>query len=87
MLVQQGGEGLLGDFSYVDLSVFQLLRGLAYGFPKGYNRLKEEVPHLVALGERVAQRPRIAAYLKSDRCLPFNDHGVFRYYPELDLAE
>ncbi|MGZ8388748.1 MAG: glutathione S-transferase, partial [Rhodoplanes sp.] len=40
--------------------------------------------HTVALHERVAARPRIAAYLSSDRRLPFSEEGIFRRYPELD---
>src|SRR5438132_1656835 len=37
-----------------------------------------------ALRDRVVERPRIAAYLKSERRLPFNQEGIFRRYPELD---
>jgi glutathione S-transferase len=39
----------------------------------------------VALRDRVAARPRIQAYLASPRRLAFNEHGIFRRYPELDL--
>jgi glutathione S-transferase len=28
---------------------------------------------------------RIAAYLASGRRIPFNEAGIFRHYPELDL--
>jgi glutathione S-transferase len=34
--------------------------------------------------DRVAKRPRIKAYLASDRRLAFNADGIFRHYPELD---
>ncbi|TMB52797.1 MAG: glutathione S-transferase, partial [Deltaproteobacteria bacterium] len=44
-----------------------------------------KVRRLVALRDRVAARPRIAAYLASPRRLPFNQDGIFRRYPELDL--
>ena len=47
-------------------------------------RLAPGIPLLVALHERVAARPRIAAYLKSKRRLPFSKQGLFRRYPELD---
>ena len=40
----------------------------------------------LALHDRVAALPRIAAYLASDRRIPFNEHGIFRHYPELDSA-
>jgi len=39
----------------------------------------------VALHDKVAARPNIAAYLASDRRLPFNDNDIFRHYPELDV--
>jgi len=39
---------------------------------------------LIALHDRVAARPRLVAYLASERRLPFNQEGIFRHYPELD---
>ena len=68
--------------TYVDLSMFQVMAGLRYAFPCALAQL--EHPLLDALGRRVAALPRIAAYLKSKRRLPFNQHGIFRHYPELD---
>jgi glutathione S-transferase len=41
---------------------------------------------VIELRDRVAARPRVAAYLASSRRLPFNEAGVFRHYPELDVA-
>lgn len=41
---------------------------------------------MVALRDRVAARPNIAAYLRSPRRLAFNESGIFRRYPELDLV-
>jgi glutathione S-transferase len=70
--------------SYVDLSLFQLMAGLTYAFPKAMKRMSRRTPHLRALSERVASRPRIAAYLASARRIPFNEDGIFRHYPELD---
>lgn len=75
-------EGLLGSFSYVDLSLFQILSGLEYAFPRSFARCV--TPRLLALRDRIAARPRIAAYLASPRRLPFGEHGIFRRYPELD---
>jgi glutathione S-transferase len=48
------------------------------------SRTAPDVPHLVALRERVRARPRIATYLASPRRLAFNNNGIFRRYPELD---
>jgi glutathione S-transferase len=49
-------------------------------------RLEPKYPRVVALHDRVAALPRIAAYLASDRRIPFNERGIFRHYPELDSA-
>jgi glutathione S-transferase len=73
-----------GRVTYVDLSLFQMIEGLRYAYPRAMKRLERKHPRLVALHERVARRPGIAAYLASDRRLPFNESGIFRHYPELD---
>jgi glutathione S-transferase len=79
------GRWLVGDgCSYADLSAFQVVEGLRFAFPNAMGRLERKLPHLVALRDRVAARPRIAAYLASTRRLPFNQQGIFRHYPELD---
>lgn len=70
--------------SYADLSVFQVVEGLRYAFPKTMKRLASSYPLLHNLHDHVAQRPRIAAYLASERRLPFNEEGIFRHYPELE---
>jgi len=72
------------SLSYVDLSMFQLMEGLRYAFPRNMQRAEPNYPGLVALRDKVAARPKTAAYLKSPRRLPFNDKGIFRNYPELD---
>lgn len=72
------------NFSYVDLSMFQLIAGLRYAFPNMMRRLETEIRGLNALHDQMAQRPNIAAYLASQRRLPFNEDGIFRHYPELD---
>jgi glutathione S-transferase len=80
-----GNDYLIGArLSYVDLSLFQLLSGLDYAFPKAMKRLDRRIPLSRALQRRVAARPRIAAYLASPRRIPFNQMGIFRHYPELD---
>ncbi len=73
-----------GRLSYADLSAFQLVEGLRYAFPKATQRALRTTPRLVALHARVAQQRRVAAYLRSERRLPFNEQGIFRRYPELD---
>jgi glutathione S-transferase len=71
-------------FSYVHLSLFQMVEGLRYAFPNAMKRLERRHKTLITLHDRVAARPRIAAYLSSKRRIPFNQHGIFRLYPELD---
>ena len=80
------GRGyMLGrNLSYVDLSIFQLIAGLRYAFPKTMKRLEPKHPGLVALHDKVAARPNITAYLASERRIPFNEDDIFRHYPELD---
>ena len=73
--------------SYVDLSLFQTLVGLEYALPNAMARLEKKVPKLRTLRDRVAARPRLAAYLASPRRLPFNEHGIFRHYDKLDLIK
>ena len=70
---------------YADLSLFQMLEGMRYAFPRAMRGLEREYPRLRALHGRVAKRPGIARYLASDRRLPFNEQDIFRHYPELDL--
>lgn len=85
VLERSGGPNLLGrKFSYGDLSMFQLIEGMRYAFPKGMKRIERKVPGLVDIHDRVAKRPRIKAYLESPRRIAFNESGIFRCYPELD---
>lgn len=80
-----GGHWLVGrGLTYADLSAFQVAAGLRYAFPNAMARIDRDVPRVTALHDAVAARPRIAAYLASDRRLPFDEQGIFRHYPELD---
>jgi glutathione S-transferase len=72
--------------SYCDLSLFQLVAGLRYAFPRAMEQLGPRFPRVCALHDRVAARPGIAAYLQSARRIAFNEQGIFRHYPELDAA-
>jgi glutathione S-transferase len=81
----ESGEFVFGnEISYVDLSLFQMIEGSRYAFPKTMARLEPQHPRLVTLHDRVKVRPRIAAYLSSPRRLPFSEQGIFRHYPELE---
>jgi glutathione S-transferase len=81
-----GRDWLVGDRpTYADLSLFQIVEGLRYAFPKATATALEKTPDVVALHDRVKSLPRVRAYLKSPRRIPFNQDGVFRRYPELDF--
>ena len=85
VLARSSGPHVLGRrLCYVDLSLFQIIEGLRYAFPRRMKRFEKKVPRLVALHDRVAKRPRIAAYLASKRRLPFSQWGIYRYFKELD---
>jgi glutathione S-transferase len=87
VLRSNGGGVLVGaSLSHADLSLFQALDGLAYAFPRALARASEAAPGVLALRERVRTRPRIAAYLASERRMAFNQEGIFRRYPELDAS-
>jgi glutathione S-transferase len=84
-LERAGGDYLLGsEPSYPDLGLFQLVAGLRYALPRAAEAALGATPRVVALHDRVAARPALAAYLASERRIPFNEDGIFRHYPELD---
>jgi glutathione S-transferase len=81
----EGGGQIVGSaVTYADLSLFQIVEGLLYAFPRSMQRTLRGVPRLAALHQAIVQRPRIRAYLNSDRRGEFNEQGIFRHYPELD---
>ncbi|OWV84609.1 glutathione S-transferase [Rhizobium sp. R693] len=82
-----GSSQIVGNrLSYVDLSLFQVIEGLRYAFPKAMKAYRVDYPALTGVHDAVAKRKNIAAYLRSDRRLAFNEEGIFRHYPDLDLA-
>jgi glutathione S-transferase len=85
VLTKSKGPYTLGrNVSYVDLSLFQLIEGLRYAFPKAMRAIERDVPRVVAVRDRIAERERLKKYLNSPRRIPFNESGIFRRYPELD---
>ena len=82
---QSGGPYLTGRrISYTDLSLFQLVEGLRYAFPKGMAKAERKIARVVEVHDRVGERDRIKEYVSSERRIPFNEDGIFRHYPELD---
>jgi glutathione S-transferase len=85
VLKENGGAYVTGRrVTYVDLSLFQIVEGLRYAFPKRMKAFEGDVPGVLELHDRVAMRPNIKAYLASDRRIAFNESGIFRRYKELD---
>ena len=85
VLKKSKGPYTLGrNVSYVDLSLFQLIEGLRYAFPKAMRTIERDVPRVVAVHNKMAERERLKKYLASSRRIPFNESGIFRHYPELD---
>ena len=85
LLDANGGAYVTGRrLTYVDLSLFQIVAGLRYAFPKRMKAFEKKIPGLVGLHDRVAERPNIKAYLASERRIAFNEQGIFRCYRELD---
>jgi glutathione S-transferase len=85
ILESSGGAWISGRrLTYVDLSLFQIVEGLRYAFPKRMKAFERSIPGLIDLHDRVAVRPNIKAYLASDRRIAFNEDGIFRHYKELD---
>lgn len=81
----KGSKHLVGArLSYADLSLFQLMAGLRHAFPAAMRRIEPGLLHCRALAAHVSGRTNVAAYLASDRRLPFGEDGVFRHYSELD---
>ena len=70
----------------VDTSLFQLVEGLRFMFPRRMAAVEADYPRLVACHDAVAELPGIKAYRASNRCIPFTQDGIFRHYPELDGA-
>ncbi|HZR82934.1 MAG TPA: glutathione S-transferase [Candidatus Binatia bacterium] len=80
----RGAHAVGSRTTYVDLSLFQIMEGLAYAFPNAFARVTKKTPRLRALRDAVAERPRLREYFASPRRIPFNEMGIFRHYPELD---
>jgi glutathione S-transferase len=68
--------------SYVDLSMFQVVAGLRYAFPKAMKRVEPTTPLITKVHDVVCEE--LEPYLTSPRRLAFNEKGIFRHYPELD---
>jgi glutathione S-transferase len=88
VLERAAGDWVNGkQVSYADLSLFQVVQGLRYAFPRWMHKHEKNYAKLLALHDRVAALPRITSYLQSPRHIAFNEDGIFRYYKALDRAD
>ena len=84
-LAASGGPFVLGEqWSHVDTSLFQVMEGLDYAFPRYMAEMQGSWPHLEALQAAVPEIEGVAAYLASENRMEFNEDGIFRHYEELD---
>lgn len=84
-VLAQRGQWLSGGphWSYADLSLFHVVEGLRFAFPRRLAVLAPSYQRIWALRHAVEALPELQDYLHSERRLPFSD-GLFRHYPELD---
>ncbi|KAI0966097.1 hypothetical protein F4678DRAFT_476213 [Xylaria arbuscula] len=77
-----------GRLTYADLVLFQALDGVMFAFKKAMSAAQTsgKYVHVFQLYNAVKERPRIKEYLAGDRRQAYSQ-GIYRYYPELDLAE
>ncbi|KAH8712138.1 glutathione S-transferase [Phaeosphaeriaceae sp. PMI808] len=84
---EQEGEGkhLVGaKLSYADTTLWHVLSGLQFAFPKELDAIMKDYPLLFkTFYPSVQEQSKLKEYLASERRKPFGQ-GIFRYYPELD---
>jgi len=77
-----------GQLTYADLVLFQCLDGTKYAFPKAMKKMQDsgDFDRVFQLYDAVRARPRVKAYLESNRHQKYSN-GIYRYYEELDVVE
>ncbi|KAH8103035.1 glutathione S-transferase C-terminal-like protein [Cristinia sonorae] len=84
------GSYLVGEkTTTADLTLFQVLSGISYAFPKRLATLRAsgDYANVFKLKDRVESEKGIKEYITSGKRLSFNENGIFRHYPELDADE
>ncbi|KAI0397202.1 glutathione S-transferase [Xylariaceae sp. FL0594] len=87
---EASGEGPwlhAGRLTYADLVLFQCIEGVTHAFPKAVAAAQSsgKYDRVFKLRDAVKERPKIKAYLASERRQSFG-MGIYRHYLELDLA-
>ncbi|KAL1639271.1 hypothetical protein SLS58_008113 [Diplodia intermedia] len=80
-----GGKYLVGDkLTHADTTVWQVIDGLLFAFPKELEARKEEFPLIFGkFYPGIKEEKGLKEYLASDRRLKYSQ-GLYRHYPELD---
>ena len=86
VLKRSGGPWLIGRRMQLCRPVdVPARRGHAIRLSEGHGAHREEGAAASSTCTTACmKRPRIKAYLASERRIPFNESGIFRHYPELD---
>lgn len=79
------GKYLVSDMlTYADTTLWQVMDGLHFAFPKELEARSNDYPLLFGtFYPSIKEEKHLKEYLASDRRLPYS-MGVFRHYPELD---
>src|SRR5438445_8812986 len=79
LLKANGGAYVTGRrMTYVDLSLFQIVAGLRYAFPRRMKAFEREIPGLIAVRDRGAGGANIKGGLGSDRRLAVHEDEICR---------
>src|SRR5438445_8616643 len=79
LLEANGGDYVTGRrLTYVDLSLFQIVAGLRYAFPRRMKAFEREIPGLIAVRDRGAGGANIKGGLGSDRRLAVHEDEICR---------
>ena len=74
------------SLTYVDLSLFQLVEGLRYAFPRAMRGYANDYPALAKLSRRGAPAAAYCRLSEIGAPARLQRVGIFRHYPELDQA-
>jgi len=82
------GKYLVGDeLTYADTTLWQVVDGILFAFPKEMEARKKEFPLIFTkFYPGIKEEKGIKGYLASGRRLGYSN-GIFRHYPELDRQE
>lgn len=67
---------VVGDsLTYVDLAMLHALLASESQFPNEWAKM-DDIPLLKSFKDRIAARPNLHAYFKSERCRPFEGNSM-----------